>query len=233
MTHSSESLSDDQSMACFGCKSGKNDRSKSYIKIAWARETRDKIRLHTQEDVRRYVRVHICCLLWSLIFPEKPTTYVYGMFVQLLQDLDSIRGYSCGSVWERMPWIAPILRHELGPPHVPLANRWNYWPRRYNYRLKPVREFRKEIDDITFFVSPCPHKKHPQQQLQSLFQTELTTQWTTRETGSGDNTETSAACLLRQQQALCQTVYIPQISAPVSDTRRCALSPKMSFYALA
>ncbi|MED6174281.1 hypothetical protein PIB30_067627 [Stylosanthes scabra] len=48
-----------------------------------------------------------------------------------------------------MPWIAPILRHELEPPQVPLANRWTHWPRYHDYRLKPVRAFRKEIDDIT------------------------------------------------------------------------------------
>ncbi|MED6155146.1 hypothetical protein PIB30_002877 [Stylosanthes scabra] len=27
--------------------------------------------------------------------------------------------------WERMPWIAPIPRHELNPPHVPLAKRYD------------------------------------------------------------------------------------------------------------
>ncbi|MED6110642.1 hypothetical protein PIB30_044864 [Stylosanthes scabra] len=34
-------------------------------------------------------------------------------------------------------------------PQVPLANRWNRWPRRQDYRLKPVRDFRVEIDAIT------------------------------------------------------------------------------------
>ncbi|MED6170826.1 hypothetical protein PIB30_034820 [Stylosanthes scabra] len=50
--------------------------------------------------------------------------------------------------WERMPWIAPIPRYELGPPHVSLANKWNRWPRRHNYRVNPEQDFKKEIDDI-------------------------------------------------------------------------------------
>ncbi|MED6211280.1 hypothetical protein PIB30_072196 [Stylosanthes scabra] len=50
--------------------------------------------------------------------------------------------------WERMPWIAPIPRHELGHPQVPLSNRWNRWPKCHDYRLKPVRDFRVEIDAI-------------------------------------------------------------------------------------
>ncbi|MED6200763.1 hypothetical protein PIB30_088409 [Stylosanthes scabra] len=104
--------------------------------------------LDTQEDVPRYVQAHILCFHGSLIFPNKSTTYVGG------KALCCASRYDCKEMngpqtlliaweWERMPWIAPIPRHELGPPHVPLANR------RQEVRLKPMQEYRKEIDDMS------------------------------------------------------------------------------------
>ncbi|MED6225143.1 hypothetical protein PIB30_090807 [Stylosanthes scabra] len=80
-TDNNESLSDEKCVSCGLRKPRQYDRSKSYTKLAWARDTRDRMRLNAQEDVRRYVRTHIFCLLGSLIFPDKSTTYVSGKFV--------------------------------------------------------------------------------------------------------------------------------------------------------
>ncbi|MED6161891.1 hypothetical protein PIB30_065053 [Stylosanthes scabra] len=96
------------------------------------------MRLLTQEDVRRYVRAHIFYLLRSLIFPDKSVTYVGGKFVQLFSDFDSIRGYSWGSAC--LAHLCRALCH---------ASRWNHWRRHQDYRLTPVREYRKENDNMS------------------------------------------------------------------------------------
>ncbi|MED6150827.1 hypothetical protein PIB30_076255 [Stylosanthes scabra] len=57
---------------------------------------------------------------------------------KLLQDFDSIRGYSWGSAY--LAHLYRALCH---------ASRWNRWLRRHDYRLMPMRDFRVEIDAIT------------------------------------------------------------------------------------
>ncbi|MED6211141.1 hypothetical protein PIB30_070794 [Stylosanthes scabra] len=144
------------------------------------------MRLHTEEDVRRYVRAHIFCLFGSLIFPDKSTT----------KGRRKDAGLQVGFSHFAPPHLLP--RH-----HLPLL----LSGLRSSLRSRPHSHYPVLL---TLFVSPRLNKKHPQRRPQPLAQTQRTTQWTARVLDYGVNTETSAACLPHSQRALCRTGHIPQ-----------------------
>ncbi|QHO09081.1 uncharacterized protein DS421_14g478210 [Arachis hypogaea] len=132
-------------IACFGREPGPDDHVFRKVNIAWVRRCRDIEPCDTQESLERYVRVHIFCVLGTIVFPNKSTVSLNSKFLPLLRNFHRISGYSWGAAslahlyrslcrvsrynckemdgplillfvwaWERMPFLAPIPRDQLG-----------------------------------------------------------------------------------------------------------------------
>ncbi|XP_016185377.1 serine/threonine-protein phosphatase 7 long form homolog [Arachis ipaensis] len=90
----------DNCIACFGREPGPQDHVLGKVNIAWVRQCRDTEPCDTQEFVERYVRVHIFCLLGTVVFLDKSTTSLNSKFLPLLRDFHRVSSYSWGHpVW--------------------------------------------------------------------------------------------------------------------------------------
>ncbi|RYQ95101.1 hypothetical protein Ahy_B08g090129 [Arachis hypogaea] len=89
-------LGQPESMAIFGSEPVVSSSSKSYIKLTCVRHIRDTQPLDTWLSVQRYVRSYIFCLLRTILFADKSTTYAHTMYPPLLQNFEQIGTYSRG-----------------------------------------------------------------------------------------------------------------------------------------
>ncbi|RYR02137.1 hypothetical protein Ahy_B06g080968 [Arachis hypogaea] len=72
----------------------------------------------TQESLEQYVRVHIFCVLGTVVFLNKSTTSLNSKFLPLLRDFHRISQYSWGqSVWQ-------IYTDRCVVHHDTIARKW-------------------------------------------------------------------------------------------------------------
>ncbi|KAL4305923.1 hypothetical protein AHAS_Ahas16G0126800 [Arachis hypogaea] len=134
-------------IACFGWEPGPDDHVLGKVNIAWVRRCRDTEPCDTQESLERDF--------------HRISGYSWGAasLAHLYRSLCRASRYNCKEMdgplmplfvwaWERMPFLAPIPRDQLGNIGVPLARRWSHWRRHTRYIRRPIAHFRRGLDDM-------------------------------------------------------------------------------------
>ncbi|QHN87002.1 uncharacterized protein DS421_16g551200 [Arachis hypogaea] len=114
-------------IACFGREPGPDDHVFGKLHIAWVRRCRDSEPCDTQESLERSL-----CRASRYNCKEMDGPLIL-LFVW---------------AWERMPFLAPIPRDQLGDVGIPLARRWSHWRRHTRNIQRSTAHFRRGLDDM-------------------------------------------------------------------------------------
>ncbi|RYR33890.1 hypothetical protein Ahy_A10g048559 [Arachis hypogaea] len=81
-------------ITCFGCQPGPGDHILGKVTLVWVRRCRETKLYDTMESIQRYVWAHIFCMLGTVVFLDKSTTFLNSKFLPVVQDFHWIPLYS-------------------------------------------------------------------------------------------------------------------------------------------